>query len=85
MPSSSAIRDGRAFVELFADDLKLVRGLRLAERKVVAFGRRMQAIGRSMFLLACAAVAPLAIATRVFVGFDDQMRAVQAVSVRECA
>ncbi len=39
MPSRpGAIRAGRAFVELFADDSKLVRGLRAAERKIKAFG-----------------------------------------------
>ena len=36
MPSSKRIRAGRVFVELFADDSKLVRGLRAAERKIQA-------------------------------------------------
>ncbi len=39
MSSSHNIRAGRAFVELFADDSKLVRGLRPAERRVKAFGK----------------------------------------------
>ena len=30
MPSAGGIRAGRAFVELFADDSKLLRGLRRA-------------------------------------------------------
>jgi len=77
--SSTAIRAGRAFVELFADDTKLVRGLRRAEAKVRAFGERLKNIGRRMMGLGLMAATPLALATKVFAGFDDQMRAVQAV------
>ncbi|MEY3458647.1 MAG: hypothetical protein RL215_1804, partial [Planctomycetota bacterium] len=40
--NAQAIRAGRAFVELFADDTKLVRGLRAAERKLQAFGAGVQ-------------------------------------------
>jgi len=77
--SSTAIRAGRAFVELFADDTRLVRGLRRAEAKVRAFGERLKNIGRRMMTLGMTAAAPLALSTKVFAGFDDQMRAVQAV------
>jgi len=77
--SSTAIRAGRAFVELFADDTKLVRGLRRAEAKVRAFGDKLQNIGRRMIGLGVTAAAPLALSTKIFAGFDDQMRAVQAV------
>ena len=45
MPSGRAIRAGRAFVELFADNSKLVRGLRAARAKIRAFGQRLQNIG----------------------------------------
>ena len=38
MASTQGIRAGRAFVELFADDSKLVRGLRRAEKRLKAFG-----------------------------------------------
>ncbi|NBB96371.1 MAG: hypothetical protein GVY16_11620 [Planctomycetes bacterium] len=38
MSSARGIRAGRAFVELFADDSKLVRSLRRAERKLKAVG-----------------------------------------------
>jgi len=77
--SSTAIRAGRAFVELFADDTKLVRGLRRAEARIRAFGDKLKNIGRRMMGLGLAAAAPLALSTRIFAGFDDQMRAVQAV------
>jgi hypothetical protein len=57
--SAQGIRAGRAFVELFADDTKLVRGLRAAERKLKAFGAGVQTIGKTMLGLGSAAVAPI--------------------------
>jgi hypothetical protein len=39
MPQPEAIRAGRAFVELFADDSKLMHGLKRAQAKLMAFGR----------------------------------------------
>ncbi len=41
MANTKGIRAGRAFVELFADDSRLVRGLRAAEAKIKAFGQRL--------------------------------------------
>jgi alanyl-tRNA synthetase len=43
MANASGIRAGRAFVELFADDSKLVRGLHLAEKKLKAFEQKASA------------------------------------------
>ena len=80
MPSSGSIRAGRAFVELFADDSKLVRGLRRAEKKLKAFGASVRGFGLKMVGLGAAMIAPLAIAGRIFSGFDDQMRTVKAVT-----
>ena len=57
MSSTQAIRAGRAFVELFADDSKLVRGLRRAEMKVRAFGNAVAGIGRRIMMLGTAALA----------------------------
>ena len=79
MANTSSIRAGRAFVELFTDDSRLVRGLRRASRKVKAFGEQIKTIGRKMAELGAAITLPLAAATKVFAGFDDQMRTVQAV------
>ena len=79
MSSTTAIRAGRAFVELFADDTRLVRGLRTAEYKVREFGQKVGAIGRQLMAFGAMVAAPLVIASRIFVGFDDQMRSVQAV------
>ena len=65
MASSQGIRAGKAFVELFADDTKLVRGLRGAERKLKAFGAGVQSMGTKLFGLGAAIVAPLAATTNV--------------------
>ena len=68
-----AIRAGRAFVELFADDSKLVRGLRRAERKVKAFGRSIRTFGLKLMGLGTAVLAPLLGAAKVFASMGDQV------------
>jgi len=73
MASAQGIRAGRAFVELFADDTKLVRGLRAAERKLKAFGAGVQSFGRKVFGLGAAIVAPLAATTKVFSEMGDKL------------
>jgi hypothetical protein len=59
MPPSNAIRAGRAFVEVFADDSRLVRGLRRAQKRLQAFGRSVRDMGIRIFSLTTAAFAPL--------------------------
>lgn len=57
--STQGIRAGRAFVELFADDSRLVRGLRRAEKRLRAFGDRIRNFGLKLAGVVSAAVAPL--------------------------
>lgn len=78
MASSRGIRAGRAFVELFADDTKLVRGLKAAERRLKAFGASVQSIGTKMFALGSAVVAPLLSTTNVFASMGDQLAKMSA-------
>ena len=59
MPQAGAIRAGRAFVELFADDSKLVRGLKRAQAKLKAFGESVRNMGLKLAGLGSAIVAPL--------------------------
>ena len=73
MPPTNAIRAGRAFVELFADDSRLVRGLRRAQRKLRAFGNAVRGIGLKMAGLGAAITAPLAAASKVFAGTGDDL------------
>lgn len=70
--TSGAIRAGRAFVELFADDSKLVRGLRAAEKKLRAWGQSVSAIGKQLMGLGTAVAAPLGAAAKLFADFGSQ-------------
>ncbi|MBI1375801.1 MAG: phage tail tape measure protein, partial [Phycisphaera sp.] len=80
MASTQGIRAGRAFVELFADDSRLVRGLRRAERRLKVFGSNVGAVGRRVTAIGAAAAVPFVGATRVFTAFSDQMLTVKAVT-----
>ena len=73
MASTQGIRAGRAFVELFADDSKLVRGLRAAEKKLKAFGEGVRSLGLKVTGIGAAIGAPLAASARLFVGMGDSV------------
>lgn len=70
---AGAIRAGKAFVEIFADSSKLVRGLRAASAKLKAFGASVAAMGRQMLLMGGLVAAPLILATRTFATYGDQL------------
>lgn len=78
MVQSGAIRAGRAFVELFADDTKLVRGLRAAQRRLRGFQSFVNGLGRK--LLAGAAVVATALGAMVkkFASVGDQFDKIAA-------
>ena len=73
MPSARGIRAGRAFVELFADDSKLVRGLRRAEKRLKAFGDRIRNFGLKIAGLGAAMLAPMLGAAKAFSSMGDQV------------
>ncbi|HOQ06143.1 MAG TPA: phage tail tape measure protein [Anaerohalosphaeraceae bacterium] len=77
---AGAIRAGRAYVELFADNSRFVAGLRAAESQLRAFGSKIQGIGAAMAAFGSAALAPFAVSTGIYKGFEDVMLAVQATS-----
>ncbi|MCC7409108.1 MAG: hypothetical protein IT442_13655, partial [Phycisphaeraceae bacterium] len=78
MPPTNAIRAGRAYVELFADSSKLIRGLRLAQAKLEAFGKTVRGLGLKMTALGAAMVAPMLAATKVFAGMGDDVAKMSA-------
>jgi len=80
MASTGAIKAGRAFVELFVDNKKLVRGLRTSQREVARFGKNVTAIGKQVLIASSIAAAPLAFATKTYADFADQMAEVRAVT-----
>ncbi|MGE4340609.1 MAG: phage tail tape measure protein, partial [Pigmentiphaga sp.] len=71
MPNPSGIRAGQAFVELFADDSRLVRGLNAASKRLKDWGRSVTAAGQKMLTAGMAAVGGLFGATGVFAGMGD--------------
>ena len=73
MASGGAIRAGRAFVELFADDSKLVRGLKSAERKLKAFGTAVKGIGTKLAAIGAAVAAPMIASVKSFASAGSAM------------
>lgn len=73
MSKTNAIRAGRAFVELFADDTKLVRGLRAAERKLRAFGDGIRNLGLKIAALGSSLMAPLIGSAKAFSVMGDSV------------
>ncbi len=80
MPAAGAIRAGKAFVELFLDDSKLVRGLRRAQAKLKAFGKSVQQFGRQLLSVGSLAAVPFALSAKTFANFESQMARVQALT-----
>ena len=66
MPASAgAIRAGQAFVELFADDSKLVKGLSAAGKRLKTWGAAISGLGRKMGAAGMGIVAPLVAAAKM--------------------
>ena len=71
MAGTKGIRAGKAFVELYADNSRLVRGLRLASRQIKAFGANVRTMGLKMAGLGTMAIAPMALAAKAFSSMGD--------------
>lgn len=71
--NAGAIRAGKAFVELFADDTKLARGMKVWEGKLKAWGARVSSIGKAVFAAGAAVAAPLSAATKLFSDMGSDM------------
>ncbi len=80
MALQSAVKAGRAFVEIFADDSRLVAGLRRAQARLRAFGASATRIGRSFFTAAIGGGALFGLTAKIFTSFSDQMLKVKAIS-----
>jgi len=73
MPSSGAIKAGRAYVEMFADNSLLDRGLKQAENRMKAFGTSAKTLGKEIMGAGAAILAPLAAASKVFVDMGAEL------------
>ena len=73
MATAQGIRAGKAFVELFADDNQLVRGLRRAEKKVKAFGDSVRSLGLKTAGIGSAILAPMGAAAKSFADMGSRL------------
>lgn len=64
MPSTGAIRAGRAFVELFADGSQVVATLKNVEKRFQAFGKMVSGWGKSLSGIGAAITAPMIAASK---------------------
>ena len=91
MANESAIRAGKAYIELFADDSKLVRGMQAAEAKLKAFGNNVASIGKKMMLGGMGIVGSLFGASKVYADVGSRIKDMSdrtglgAVAVQELA
>lgn len=77
------LKAGSAYVRLYLRDLltrKIGPVVANAGAKLQAVGQSAKAAGRSMAMAATAMLAPLALATKTFADFEDQMLSVKAVT-----
>ena len=79
MAGSAGIRAGRGFVELGLNDNKFVNGLKRAQMKMKAFAGSIGALGGSMTRLGIGIAAPLALATKAFATFENNMAKVSTM------
>lgn len=73
MALSSEIRAGAAYVELKSKDAGFVRGLRKAEKRLQRFGAVARTVGRGLIAGSGSLLAPLALSTRVFAKYGDEV------------
>jgi len=73
MVSSRGIRAGAAYVELYANDSRLVRGLKRAEKRLKAFSRAVTDIGKRLVTASAVMATPFIAGAKVFADFEQQM------------
>ncbi len=74
------IQAGKAYVSMYVRNKAMIRGLRNAQARLRAFGSGVQAIGIKMLRMGAVMAVPFVFATRTFMGFEDQMLTVKAVT-----
>lgn len=73
MASARGIRAGAAYIELFLNDSKLVRGLQNAGKKLKAFGDAITGWGQKMATIGAAITAPLLGSAKAFSEMGDRI------------
>jgi hypothetical protein len=73
MVSPKGIRAGAAYVELYTNNSRLVKGLKSAEQRLKAFGGSIRSIGTRLVGLGSLLAAPMAAAVGSFASAGDQL------------
>ena len=73
MPTARGIRAGAAYVELYANDSRLVRGLKRAQARLRAFSASVRDVGFRLVKLSAVFATPLIAGVKVFADFEEQM------------
>ena len=73
MANAQGIRAGEAFVELFADDSRLVKGLKKASARLKGWGESVTAAGKSMLAGGGAILGALAGSAKVFADMGSEL------------
>lgn len=73
MPSSQGIRAGAAYVEITANDSRLVKGLNAASAKLKSFGAGVQSTGLKMAALGAGILTPLLTSAKMFSDVGDAL------------
>lgn len=73
MADSGAIRAGRAFVEIFTQDVEFQRGLKAISTKMRAWGATMTSVGTKAVAGGLALAGPLAGAAKIFADMGDEL------------
>jgi len=80
MAGRSDIEAGRAYVTLYLKNSLLIKGLQSIKQQVGQVGAEFMKLGRQVATVGIGIGVGLGFATKIFADFDDQMRAVKAVS-----
>ncbi len=73
MTLAQGIRAGAAYIELYANDNRLVRGLNRAQKRLKTFSVGVRDLGRRMVILSAIMATPLIAGVKVFADFEQQM------------
>lgn len=76
--AAGAIRAGRAYVEMYLDDNRVIRALAQIKTRFTQLGSFLQSAGLKSIMSGVGIATPLAAATSVFIGFDDAIRTAKA-------
>ena len=80
MSSASAVRAGRAFVEITANDTDFQRGMKRVQHSVVRLGGMMRQIGSGLTLAGGAMGLPMIMAARSAATFEDALLELQGAT-----